>query len=235
MVRRHDELRKVCSIWICTDPPKDLANTIECYTLDQHVILGNCPPHRVDKIRLVLVRLSCDEDKNNTMDDDRLGIIPLLNVCLAKTVNKDRQDKVTQRYHVQLDSEDRDMTAGEQIIYKHHREMWELGEQIKELGEQNKELGEQNKELGEQNKELGEQIKLFGEQNKELGKQNKELGEQNKELGEQNKELGEQNKELREKAQKDKEVTARILKNAHVAVDIIAKSTGLSLEQIEAL
>ena len=182
---RYDELRKVCSIWICTDPPKDLANTIECYTLDQHVILGNCPPHRVDKIRLVLVRLSCDEDKNNALDDS-LGIIPLLNVCLAKAVNKDHQKEVTQRYHVQLDSEDRDMTAGEQIIYKHHREMWELGEQIKELGEQNKELGEQNKEL-------------------------------------------------RENAKKDKEATARILKNAQVAVDIIAKSTGLSLEQIEAL
>ena len=204
---RYDELRKVCSIWICTDPPKDLANTIECYTLDQHVILGNCPPHRVDKIRLVLVRLSCDEDKNNTMDDDSLGIIPLLNVCLAKAVNKDRQEEVTQRYHVQLDSEDRDMTAGEQIIYKHYRDMWELGEQIRELGEQNKEFGEQIKELGEQNKELGEQ----------------------------NKELGEQNKELRENAQKDKESTARILKDADVAVDIIAKSTGLSLEQIETL
>ena len=78
------------------------------------------------------------------------------------------------------------MTAGEQIIYKHYREMWELGEQIK----------------------------LFGEQNKELG---------------------EQNKELRENAKKEKEATARILKNADVAVDIIAKSTGLSLEQIEAL
>ena len=92
------------------------------------------------------------------------------------------------------------MTAGEQIIYKHHREMWELGEQIKELGEQNKELGEQNKELGEQNKEFGEKIK-----------------------------------ELRENAKKDKEATARILKDALVPIDIIMKSTGLSLEQIEAL
>ena len=78
------------------------------------------------------------------------------------------------------------MTAGEQIIYKHYRDMWELGEQIRELGEQNKEFGEQIKEL-------------------------------------------------RENAQKDKESTARILKDADVAVDIIAKSTGLSLEQIETL
>ena len=181
---RYDNLCKVCSIWICTDPPKDCADSIECYTLDQHVILGKCPSHHVDKVRLVIVYLSREADKNSepTAGDDNLGIIPLLNVCLARSVNKDRQNKVTEKYHVELDPEDRDMTAGEQIIYKHYREMWELGEQIKELGEQNKELGEQNKEL-------------------------------------------------RANAQK----TAKILKDSQVPVDVIAKSTGLSVEQIEAL
>ena len=59
-------------------------------------------------------------------------------------------------------------TAGKQIIYKHYREMWELGEQ---------------------------------------------------------------NKELRANAQN----TAKILKESQVPVDVIAKSTGLTLEQIEAL
>ena len=188
---RYDDLRKVCSIWICTDPPKDCADSIECYTLDQHVILGQCPSHHVDKIRLVIVYLSREADKNSEHNDDEksLGIIPLLNVCLAKTVNKDRQNKVTEKYHVELDPEDRDMTAGEQIIYKHYREMWELGEQ-------NKELGEQIKEQGEQIKEQGEQIK-----------------------------------ELKANAQN----TAKILKDFQVPVDVIAKSTGLSLEQIEAL
>ena len=81
------------------------------------------------------------------------------------------------------------MTAGEQIIYKHYREMWELGEQ-------NKELGEQIRELGEQNKEQGEQIR-----------------------------------ELKANAQN----TAKILKDSQVPVDVIVKSTGLSIEQIEAL
>ena len=188
---RYDDLRKVCSIWICTDPPKDCADSIECYTLDQHVIQGQCPSHHVDKVRLVIVYLSREADKNNehSDDDESLGIIPLLNVCLARTVNKKRQNKVTEKYHVELDPEDRDMTAGEQIIYKHYREMWELGEQIKEQGEQIKEQGEQIKELGEQNKEL------------------------------------------RANAQN----TAKILKDSQVPVDVIAKSTGLSVEQIEAL
>ncbi len=146
--------------------------------------LGRCPSHHVDKIRLVIVYLSREADKNSEHNDDEksLGIIPLLNVCLAKAVNKDRQNKVTEKYHVELDPEDRDMTAGEQIIYKHYREMWELGEQ--------------NKELGEQIKEQGEQIK-----------------------------------ELKANAQN----TAKILKDSQVPVDVIAKSTGLSLEQIEAL
>ena len=195
---RYDDLRKVCSIWICTDPPKDRADSIECYTLDQHVIQGKPRPHRVDKLRLVIVYLSRETDKNSakTSDNDNLGIIPLLNACLARTVNKERQELITDRYRIQLDPEDRDMTAGEQIIYKHYREMWELGEQIKEQDEQIKEQDEQIKELGEQNRSQGEQIK-----------------------------------ELRANAQN----TAKILKDAQVPVDIIAKSTGLTLEQIEAL
>ena len=195
---RYDDLRKVCSIWICTDPPKDRADAIECYTLDQHVILGTPRPHCIDKLRLVIVYLSREADKNIAKNDDadKFGIIPLLNACLARTVNKARQELITERYRIQLDPEDRDMTAGEQIIYKHYREMWELGEQIKELGEQNKELGEQNKELGEQNKELGEQ-----------------------------------NKALRENVKN----TAKLLKDAQVPVDVIAKSTGMTVEQIEAL
>ena len=138
----------------------------------------------MDKLRLVIVYLSRETDKNSakTNDNDNLGIIPLLNACLARTVNKERQELITDRYRIQLDPEDRDMTAGEQIIYKHYREMWELGEQIKEQDEQIKELGEQNKALIENVKN-----------------------------------------------------TAKLLKDAQVPVDVIAKSTGLTLEQIEAL
>ena len=195
---RYDDLRKVCSIWICTDPPKDHADSIECYTLDQHVIQGKPRPHRVDKLRLVIVYLSREVDKNSAKTDgnDNLGIIPLLNACLAKTVNKERQELITDRYRIQLDPEDRDMTAGEQIIYKHYREMWELGEQIKELGEQNRFQGKQIKEQDEQIKELGEQNKALIENVKN---------------------------------------TAKLLKDAQVPVDVIAKSTGLTVEQIEAL
>ena len=196
---RYNDLRKVCSIWICTDPPVDCADSIECYSLEQHVILGTPPAHRVDKLRLVIIYLSREMDKNNPPhidDDDDHGIIPLLNVCLARQVNKDRQKEITDRYRVKLDPEDRDMTAGEQIIYKHYREMWELGEQIKELGEQNKELGEQNKELGEQNKELGEQIKELGANVKNA---------------------------------------AKLLKESQIPMDVIVQSTGLTVEQIEAL
>ncbi|MBQ9394372.1 MAG: hypothetical protein IJU23_02505 [Proteobacteria bacterium] len=101
---RYADLRKVCSIWICTNPPKDCAESIECYTLDQHFILGKCPSHHVDKIRLVIVYLSREADKSSVHndDDESLGIIPLLNVCLAKAVNKDRQNKVTKNITLNL-------------------------------------------------------------------------------------------------------------------------------------
>ena len=118
-----------------------------------------------------------EADKNSApnADDDNLGIIPLLNACLARVVNKERQEQITDLYRIKLDPEDRDMTAGEQIIYKHYREMWELEEQIKEQDEQIKELRASVKN------------------------------------------------------------TAKILKDAQVPLDVIAKSTGLTVEQIEAL
>ena len=58
-----------------------------------------------------------------------------------------------------------------------------------------------------------------------------ELGEQIKEQDEQIKEQDEQIKELRASVKN----TAKLLKDAQVPLDVIAKNTGLTLEQIEAL
>ena len=131
----YDDLRKVCSIWICLEPPKELANTIVSYTLEQHNLLGNCPDHPIDKLQLVMVHLGTENDDNYT------GVMPLLDVCLSKTATKDRQQQVTKQYHVMLEQEDCDMTAGEQIIYKLKREAYEREEIGKEIGE---EIGKEN-------------------------------------------------------------------------------------------
>ena len=118
----YDDLRKVCSIWICLEPPKHLANTISSYALEQHDLLGTCPTHPIDKLQLVLVRVGTEDNQNYT------GIMPLLDACLSKKSNIDKQNQTTQQYHVTLTPEDTDMTAGEQLIYKLKREAWEQRE-----------------------------------------------------------------------------------------------------------
>ena len=135
----YDDLRKVCSIWICPNPPKELANTIVSYALDQHNILGNCPKRPIDKLQLVMVHIGTAKDDNFT------GVLPLLEACLSKTTNKGHQKQTTHQYNVQLEQEDYDMTAGEQIIYEMTRESWEREEKAREDG---KEIG---KEIGENN------------------------------------------------------------------------------------
>ncbi|MBQ9243620.1 MAG: hypothetical protein IJ165_10450 [Proteobacteria bacterium] len=125
----YDDLRKVCSIWICLEPPKYLANTISSYSLEQHNLLGVCPPHPIDKLQLVLVRVGTEDHLNYT------GIMPLLDACLSKKTNQIKQNHTTQQYNVTLSPEDTDMTAGEQLIYKYKREIWEAKEQAKEQAE----------------------------------------------------------------------------------------------------
>ena len=124
----YDELRKVCSVWVCPNSQKYLANTIDSYTLEQHHIQGTSPAHPVDKMQLVMVRVGTANDANFK------GVMPLLEACLSKTTTKEHQNQTTNKYHVQLEQEDYDMTAGEQIIYEFKRQLWEVGEKAKEDG-----------------------------------------------------------------------------------------------------
>ena len=118
----YDDLRKVCSIWVCMDPPEDCANTIMSYSLEQHDLFGDCPEHPFDKLQIVLVHIGSAKDKNYE------GIMPLLDACLSKKVSADYRKAVSEQYNVHLEQEDYDMTAGEQIIYDLKRQIWEEGE-----------------------------------------------------------------------------------------------------------
>ena len=118
---KYNDLLKVCSIWVCTNPPRSLANTIVSYSLKQENVLGNCPDHPLDKVQIVLVHMGTENDDNYT------GIMPLLDACLSKTSTKERQNAITKQYHVTLNTEDTTMTAGEQMVKIIRREGYEEG------------------------------------------------------------------------------------------------------------
>ncbi|MBQ9394641.1 MAG: hypothetical protein IJU23_03860 [Proteobacteria bacterium] len=59
-----------------------------------------------------------------TADDANFkGVMPLLEACLSKNTTKEHQNQTTNKYHVQLEQEDYDMTAGEQIVYEFKRQL----------------------------------------------------------------------------------------------------------------
>ena len=118
----YDNLRKVCSIWICPEPPKSVANSIDSYSLKQRVIFGKSSNHPIDKIQIVLVHVGTAKDKNYK------GIMPMLDICLAKKTDKEKQKQISKKFHLNLEPEDYDMTAGEQLVLKLKKEYWEAGE-----------------------------------------------------------------------------------------------------------
>ena len=119
----YDDLRKVCSIWVCTEPPTALANTISSYSLEQHNMMGQCPNHPVDKVQVVLVHVGTEDDDNYT------SLMQILDKCLSKKSNTIQQKDISDRYHLKLEQEDFDMTAGEQLVWQLKKESWEAGEE----------------------------------------------------------------------------------------------------------
>ena len=57
----YDDLKKVCSIWICPDSPKECANTIDSYDMEQHHILGKAPEHPIDKLQIVMIYVGTEK------------------------------------------------------------------------------------------------------------------------------------------------------------------------------
>ena len=118
----YDNLCKVCSIWVCPEPPKSVANSIDSYSLRQHVVFGKSSKRPIDKIQIVMVHVGTAKDKNYK------GIMPMLNVCLSKKPDKEKQKEISKKFHLNLDQEDGNMTAGEQLVWKLKKEAWEAGE-----------------------------------------------------------------------------------------------------------
>ena len=52
----------------------------------------------------------------------------MLDVCLSKKTDKEKQKEISKKFHLNLDQEDGNMTAGEQLVWKLKKEAWEAGE-----------------------------------------------------------------------------------------------------------
>jgi hypothetical protein len=78
----YDDIKKVYSIWICTDVPDYAKNTVTRYKITEENIVGNLKNdfQKYDLINVIMVCL--DKDKEEVGNDSK-GILKLLRVLLS--------------------------------------------------------------------------------------------------------------------------------------------------------
>lgn len=88
----YEKLKKVCSIWICTDPPKYRGNTITRYRLAEEYLAGEAkePLRNYDMISVVMICLGGPEGENYD------GILRMLDVLLSGEIGAKEKRKILQ-------------------------------------------------------------------------------------------------------------------------------------------
>ena len=117
----YEKLRKACSIWVCTRPPRHMENTITRYYIAEENLVGDihAKPEYYDLLSLVMICLGSTEKGNK-------GILKLLNVLLSSKVAPAEKEQILQdEFHIPmtqtLDREVSNMCNLSQVV-------WEEGE-----------------------------------------------------------------------------------------------------------
>ena len=86
----YQKIKKVVSIWVCMDPPKERRNTITRYHLTEENLIGHVkePVQNYDLIDVVMVCLGGEDKKNYD------GILKLLDVLLSPEAGEAKKRQV---------------------------------------------------------------------------------------------------------------------------------------------
>lgn len=76
----YGKIKKVYSIWICTDPPKYRQNSIERYFIGEEKIVGDIEEEKesYDLINVIMICIGTDEDTYNNTDNKLLRLLNVL-------------------------------------------------------------------------------------------------------------------------------------------------------------
>jgi hypothetical protein len=109
----YDGIKKVYSIWICTDTPDYAKNTITKYKITEENIIGNMKvdQSKYDLLNVIMVCLDKDSEDVENMNK---GILKLLRVLLSGRVSSDKKkielnEDFDIEMSVELEKEMRDM------------------------------------------------------------------------------------------------------------------------------
>lgn len=83
----YEEIKKVYSIWICMNPPKDKRNSITRYAMKEEMLIGNGAekPVNYDLLTILMIYMGTPEDKNYS------GVLKLLEVLLSSRMEAEEK------------------------------------------------------------------------------------------------------------------------------------------------
>jgi len=86
----YEKIKKVCSIWICLDPPKYRRNTITRYRLIEEPMVGSAsePAGHYDLMTIIMICLGGPEET------DERGILRMLNVLLTNNHSETEKRRI---------------------------------------------------------------------------------------------------------------------------------------------
>ena len=88
----YENIRKVYSIWICSNPPKKRENTITRYSIQEENLIGQVSERKenYDLLTVVMICLGHADDDNYT------GVLKLLGVLLSSEKEAEEKKKILQ-------------------------------------------------------------------------------------------------------------------------------------------
>lgn len=99
---RYGDLKKVCSIWICTKPPRKRRGTVTWYGLGERVLPACAPGFdraQYDLLSVVMVCLGeCDTGERSGVP----GLVNLLTVLLSRETSREEKLHVLAEYNIEI-------------------------------------------------------------------------------------------------------------------------------------
>ena len=88
----YEKLQKVCSVWVCTNPPEYLKNTINSYQITEKNLVGKAQikKEHYDMLSLVMICLGKPDEAGSD------GVLKLLSVLLSSEVAPAKKKQILQ-------------------------------------------------------------------------------------------------------------------------------------------
>lgn len=96
---KYGKIKKVYSIWICRNPPKNRANSITRYSVQEENLVGNVKEKK-ENYDLITVVMICLGDENR---ENYNGILKLLDVLLSSEKEAEEKKKILKEdFHIKM-------------------------------------------------------------------------------------------------------------------------------------